>query len=960
MVLATLLTSVAIPAHAEEEIPSVKYEPSAKESLLMSLGLIDSEDYVGDEGMTRGDFAVLLAKTLKLEIDDGAEGGTGVPEVDDSQIINPASTIFKDVDTASDEYGAIMAVYKNGYMVGVADELFAPEYNMVLSEAVKVFVDLLGFAEQADAQGGYPAGYDKIASSFSLYKGLSCGFNDTATKKDIASLLTNVMETPVAEVVSFKPDGLSYIASASETFMTELMKIRKFNGVITDNGVTAVNGPSTVSANQIICGGITGITMEVSPDSAYVRKYLGRRVTAYYSTADDDCYKFVYAKPTDDVITIHEKDYIDYDRGVLKYRSANGSLKTINIGRYTSVIDNGVYTSLYDGKDIFDITDGQITIVESGGGYLPIIEDYKSFVVSKTDAEKNEIYSKMMFANADDGVNSVDLLDYKEVCIIDENGKSVPFSSIQKGDVVSCLLSSNFRYAEIVISTKKIEGVRFKSISADEYESEEQTYVKSDILKTVSNPELVRIGNEYMLYFSAFGTLVWIEETALDEDTMLEGIFLKYMTPNYDNDYSFGVKIYTSNGIIKTYYIQKKFKLNGSTVRAEKAYTVSESITESGTESRTESGELYKENVIGKPILYKEEDSIITEMITPLGYGKEDDQRGWYQITYDYSQGDDKLQHYDVGTGSSFEGVLNYDKATCNIYSIPIPENDEIDREEYLWNENDLIAINDVEFESGQFIVEGYAKTKDAIYADVIIHSDNGLSGAPDPRVALLITGVRKDVDEDMEIYTTFTGYEFVLQGAVTKKTYKVAKNAKIVDDNGPTGDSVQDLERGDIIRIGKNEKGEIRDISKSYDLSNDFASNKACNGTAYTYMGYFINVEDNGFRISARVESTNESSDGSTNESSDNFLEPQEILEKITDTSITAEERKDYSSRIRTYLADANYPVVIVDTQTKKYTFTEASLDEVFSYKDTPGKFDKVVVLTHYFAGRMGAVVYR
>lgn len=934
LVLATLLTSVAMPAYAEEEISGTVYEPTAKESLLMSLGLIDGANYDGDESMTRGEFAVLLAKTLALEIEDETAGVNSVPEVDDSVIVSPASSIFKDVDTSSDEYGAIMAVYKNGYMQGASDALFAPEYNLVLSEAIKVFIDLLGFADYAESQGGYPSGYAKVASSFSLYKGVSCGFNDTATKRDIASLLFNVMETPVAKVVSFENGGINYSTQGNETFMTEMMDIKKVNGVMTDNGVTALTGPSSVNVNQVICD---GIIMNLAPDKAYARKYLGRNIVAYYSTADEDRYELVCAEPIDDAIVILEKDYIDFDNGVLKYNTQNGSQRTVSIGLYGSVIYNGVYTSSYT-RDIFDITDGQITIVKKDSGYTVIIEDYKSLVVSKTDAENNEIYSKIHFNNADDGLNSVELDNYEEVCILDENGNTVPFTNLKEGDVLSCLLSGNSRYAEIILSTKKVEGVRFTSITADEYESEVQVYDKSDILKTATNPDPVRLGRDYTLYFSVFGTLVWIEEAASDEDELLEGILLKYTTPDYDYDYTFGVKIYTSNGVIKTYRIQKKFKLNMSMVKAERAYAVSDTGLESGV--------LYDLNVIGKPILYKEEDSVIKEIITPLGYAEADDQRGWYQITYDYLANEDAdqgIKHIDAGNGASFGGLLSYDRATCNIYGIPHSSLGN------LWDNKDLITINETEFVNHQsYRIEGYAKTKDAICADVMVHREKGTSGVPDARVAFLITDIHFAIDTDMEIQTTFTGYEFVQPGTLTKRTYTVSDDAKIVNEsNVVTSKSFRDLEEGDIIRIVKNAKGEISYLSVSYDISEDKVSNTTCRDQAYTYKGYVMSVEDNGFKISARDEATK------------TIYTPSQLKSYIKNAS-TTEERKQYASMLRTYLADSGYPVVIVDTQTRKPTFTEASLDDVFNFKDTPAKYDTVVVCTHYLGGKMGAVVYR
>jgi len=948
LAIATLVTSVIVPVYAEENTDVISfYEPTEKEELLINLGFIDKTDYNGEEKMTRGEFAVFLAEVMGIDIVRSEESSTSVPGIDDSEIVNPESSVFKDVNKASEEYGAIMSVYENGYMKGISDELFAPEYNIVFCDALKVFIDLLGFYDQAEAQGGFPKGYTKLASSFNLYKGVSCGLNDIATKKDIASLLVNVMETPIAKVVFFDKGGANYTTSSNKTFMTEIMMLKKISGVMTDNGVTALKGPSSVFTKQVICD---GVVMELPDNAAYARKYLGRSILAYYSTAEDGVYRLVYAMPKDDVITIAEKNFRGYNNGVLRYVTEKGSLRTANIGRFSGIIYNGMYMTSYAG-DIFDITDGQITLIKNNASYTVIIEDYKSVVVSKAVEEKSAIYSGINFSSSRYGFSDIKLEDYAEVSILNQDREAILFSEISEGDVLSCLLSPDYRYAELILCKDKLEDVRITGITVDEYESNGENYLITDILRNATNLEPVRIGYEYTLYFSAFGTLVWIEKNEESDDSLSEGILLKYMKPEYDTEYSFGIKVYTSNGLVKTYYIKNKFKLNNYTVKAEKAYVV-DVVVKNGKEEVVESGLLYDCNAVGKPILYRDEDSVITELITPLEYDEEDDNRGWYQITCDYLADEDQdkgLKHIDAGNGASFGGMLNYDRSNCNIYGIP---HNSLGTP---WETREFITINETEFVNHQlYRIEGYAKTKDAICADVLVDRQNRTSGVPDSRVALLITDVHFVLNADLEIMTTFTGYEFVQPGTVTKTTYVVSNDAKIVDENNSvTEDSYKDLTEGDIIRISKNAKGEISFISVSYDYNGGKVANITCREQAYTNKGYVMKVDDQGFKIVVPGEISTEEGTEKV------FFSPFQVKEYIKKAG-TPEKIKEGFQMIRTYHAGANYPVVIVDTQMRKPTFTQASLDDVFSYEKTPGKYDTMVVCTHYLGGKMGAVVYR
>lgn len=301
LAIAMISGCIITPVSAEDISEISLYEPSNDEALLMNLGIIDRENYNGNDVMTRGGFAVLLANTLGLEIAEGEDSSTPVPGVDDSEIIQPKSLTFKDVSLSSDEYGAIAAVCGTGYMVGISDGFFAPEYGIVLADAAKVFVDILGFRELAEASGGYRVGYDKVISSLNLLSGVSCELNDVATKKDVASLLCNVMKTNVAQKEN---EELKLGTSVDDTFMTKVMNIGKVTGIIKDNGLTALEGPSAVYPNQILCN---DVMMNISDEGLYVRKYLGRKVNAYYKIDRDDEYEFIFAEPLSDVIVISKK-----------------------------------------------------------------------------------------------------------------------------------------------------------------------------------------------------------------------------------------------------------------------------------------------------------------------------------------------------------------------------------------------------------------------------------------------------------------------------------------------------------------------------------------------------------------------------------------------------------------------------------------------------------------------------
>ena len=161
-------------------------------------------------------------------------------------------------------------------------------------------------------------------------------------------------------------------------------------------------------------------------------------------------------------------------------------------------------------------------------------------------------------------------------------------------------------------------------------------------------------------------------------------------------------------------------------------------------------GTFYNLNVLGKPILYKAEEQIIKEIVTPLEYKNDDDQRGWYQITADGIE----LDHV-ADDGASFGGLLSYNNES-NIYFVPA--------------EIDKITVNETSFVNHKsYKIEGYAKSKNSIFAEVLVYREDPNNSA-ESKNAFLIADVYETLDDKDEICTIFDGYEFNITGVLTKK----------------------------------------------------------------------------------------------------------------------------------------------------------------------------------------------
>ena len=75
---------------------------------------------------------------------------------------------FTDVDPSSSDYPYVKAAYDLGIINGNGTGTFGGADSVTLHQAVKMLVTLLGYKEKAEAFGGYPYGYMKVAQEKDL------------------------------------------------------------------------------------------------------------------------------------------------------------------------------------------------------------------------------------------------------------------------------------------------------------------------------------------------------------------------------------------------------------------------------------------------------------------------------------------------------------------------------------------------------------------------------------------------------------------------------------------------------------------------------------------------------------------------------------------------------------------------------------------------------------------------
>ena len=144
---------------------------------------IDKLTYLGvtfDEGITY-DAEVTRAKFIRTILD----------------FVNTESVNvdcgFYDIDEDHPYFNEINTGASLGYMIGYTDGYYYPDEAISINEAIKVFVNALGYELLATQNGGYPNGYIATANTIGLLKGVSAGDN-SLTYDIFAKLLENALE----------------------------------------------------------------------------------------------------------------------------------------------------------------------------------------------------------------------------------------------------------------------------------------------------------------------------------------------------------------------------------------------------------------------------------------------------------------------------------------------------------------------------------------------------------------------------------------------------------------------------------------------------------------------------------------------------------------------------------------------------------------------------------------------
>ncbi len=943
LLFSMLASSFAVAASEQTAETKAFYDA---EKLLFALDVLDKDNYNPQKTISRAEFAGIIAGILTDDVADES----ALDYAFDSDGDFSEEKIFDDVDSTLKEYEAINTVYQYGYMVGISDTCFGPNFDITKGAVIKVLVNMLGYSALAEVKGGYPAGYMEVAKTIKLTSDVTAVANDFITYGELSKILSNAMEIYILDEASLSNDSWTYEKN-NETFMKRFLDLEKIEGKVTDNGLTTYYGKSAVGNDYAV---IDDFKVKIG-SCVSVRSMLGREVDAYYTIDNDVIGTLVYVSTIDTVHRFDSKDFYSYGQGRLKYTDSNGRVISVSVSANAAVVYNNKVLKQYT-KDIFEFPYGDVTLISSKGGSscdVIIIRDYLVGKVKKT--EDTRLYTETIYKS----MSGIKTLDFdadsvEEAFAYDANGNEIKVTDIKAGDVISVLKSKDGSCLEVVVSDRvPIEITASSSIKTNDtielFTGTEVYTIKdeSDLVTTLD----IKNGSNYVLYFDFKGNLAYVSNGGT-QDSYKKAFVTNVGKTNSSFDELYAIKLYTEDGVLLEFEIGQKIKFNGS---SEDTKDVFSSL----------------QNAIGELVLYDLDDStgkIVTSITMPLEFGKPDnDHRGWYYlaprtiITKPDEWTEDEWNTYkkdnETGytiNGNSFGNLFFYSSGNVKCFTIPTLASD--------YDNERMFSVQSMENKDRRLLMNAYASDKNALVPEAIAYSTGKVNASNlDLTTAFLIEKITKTVNSEGDNVTRLHGYRLTQEtvGTANVLTLDYTEDTVFVDTDdsqesipvtmdpaNPGYDtkgrpaSISLLEPGDIVRYNINALNELNSIGICYDYSeNKGYPMGGISGARYwggLYEGYALFTNDGMMRMSTVLPHT------------------------LTETELSDPAYMKNIANMVTCRVEGR-AVFVVEESPRGVSIRKGTIDDIMTYDDTGalGEYDKIVVPA-YLAITEGVVIYK
>ena len=783
---------------------------------------------------------------------------------------NSASNAFTDVAANHWAAGNIAWGVNRGIINGMGDGTFAPDASVSYQDAVVMIMRALGYDRiaQRAQNGGYPAGYLKLASQRGVLKDAGYDNQAAAPREVVAQLIYNAMTAPLVDVKQYGmnvEDDRYIIHDGSDTdaplrtLLTYTNEIYKVKADITDTaktnaGLIDKDGSYKVTMNvtngfgysmKEVSDALTGIeTASAFPVTLYVGEtdaadLLGATVEAYIAEDEDLNALVLLAVVADaksvksETIKAAEVDFTGYTAGSFKYEDADGQEEEIELATGANL------TIYYNGKKVdtannFGQTTPSVVTADAAINALLMAAEEITFTGTRTsDYDKifvtDYAYHQVKKVYADDLYISADGLDLEldpearsnrkfTYGLYDGNGAEIELADIAEDDILNIVapLTVNKGDGTVDPATELISSsLGYMDIyvtnnvvtgAVNEWLDGGRYAINDDVYKMVSGsiPSTSAVEGEF--YITIDGRILGYDNaTSIAKDFGF--IVRAYSEGKYDNTvYENTIRMFTAEGKLVNFLVADRLTVKGTVVAAN-TYTDSALNTLVGTTIKALAADTTdSDDVATKANLYKR---VVTYKLNADGEIRE-------------------LMFVGDGITSSVNTTTKYRDDINTFGSKKIDDNStlfvapvtQVDTGKYNVDEDDLKIGNfdamnkDDNYDAATFVFNTEAKT----LAAALVSDQIGSSFTGTHLAVVKARGTVYDAEYDSLVKYT------LIQSGDEKLELTVSAD--------PTGTVNTSLAAGDVIRYVVDADGNIDDMEVIYDASTKTFTNSFDGGS--------------------------------------------------------------------------------------------------------------------------------
>lgn len=569
---------------------------------LVALGIVNGyEDgtFGPEKEITRAEASKMIVGTMGPAMMDAAEASKG-------------SSNFTDV--AGDHWasGFIAQGVSKGYINGMGDGTFAPNANVTYAQVVKMLVCVLGYAEDAEANGGWPNGYINQGTTLEVTDGVSVASADTPVNRgQVAMLINNALNVPikgiegyeqgfkmvdgqlvptpvpVTEVYNGKGDSgkyetllttyfdayavrgrivetaekgkgtISYVIEFAENFDDEVGVYTGKKDQYGDIATTTIEAyfPADVDVDALLCSYTDAIVMENEDGdwelvsiTAYGKNEVATLASELYK---DDTYVEGEVIEFYKSATSSKTDEYELDEDAVMYVNGVEVKKTAD-AIATYVADNATT----EVKLVNTPKAGSKTI-DSKYDYI-MLSVYTSAVVDEVMVEEDEAtiyvdyFNEAIIDGAEIVIDLEAIAEGEAECVVtDVDGNEVKLEDLAYNDVIT--LYADFESADPYADFVNI--VVTKNVKEGKVTEEDSDLAKyaigGEFYGFSHNPAKLAVGDDYTLYLDKFNKIVKYEKTT---SSINYGIINRVWENNNGEKV---VRLLTADGSVATYEFNK-------------------------------------------------------------------------------------------------------------------------------------------------------------------------------------------------------------------------------------------------------------------------------------------------------------------------------------------------------------------------------------------------------------------